>query len=135
MSIDVAARGPVLEITINRPAVMNALDGSANEALRKVWDGFVADPGLQVAILTGTGDKAFCAGADLKTLIPAFRQAARQDGPADWNFGGGLARGLDIPKPIIAAVNGHCLAGGLEMALACDIRLCSPNAKFGLAEV
>ena len=135
MSIDVEAKGPVLEVTINRPGAMNALDASANEDLRKVWEDFIADPELQIAVLTGAGDKAFCAGADLKTLIPAYRDAARREQAADWNFGGGLARGLDLPKPIIAAVNGHCLAGGLEMALACDIRICSPNATFGLAEV
>ncbi len=135
MSIDVEAKGPILEVTINRPAAMNALDASANEALRKVWEDFIADPELQIAVLTGAGDKAFCAGADLKTLIPAYRDAARREETVDWNFGGGLARGLDLPKPIIAAVNGHCLAGGLEMALACDIRICSPNATFGLAEV
>lgn len=135
MSIDVEAKGPVLEVTINRPDAMNALDASANEELRKVWEDFIADPKLQIAVLTGDGDKAFCAGADLKTLIPAYRDAARREEDADWNFGGGLARGLDLPKPIIAAVNGHCLAGGLEMALACDIRICSPNATFGLAEV
>ena len=135
MSIDIATHGSILEITINRPTAMNALDASANDSLKKVWEKLIADPKLQIAILTGAGDKAFCAGADLKSLIPAYHQAARQGGAADWNFGGGLARGLDIPKPIIAAINGHCLAGGLEMALACDIRLCTPNARFGLAEV
>jgi len=135
VSIDIATNGSILEITINRPTAMNALDASANNALKKIWDKLIADPKLQTAILTGAGDKAFCAGADLKSLIPAYHHAAREGGAADWNFGGGLARGLDIPKPIIAAINGHCLAGGLEMALACDIRLCTPNARFGLAEV
>jgi enoyl-CoA hydratase/carnithine racemase len=135
MPVDTKLDGPVLEVTINRPHVMNALDTEADAELRRTWVRFNADPGLQVAILTGAGEKAFCAGADLKTLIPAFSEGARANANIDWHFGGGLARGLVIEKPIIAAVNGHCLAGGLEMALACDIRICSPNATFGLAEV
>ena len=135
MPIRTATQGPILEVTIDRPEAMNALDCPANQELGDTWKRFAAAPDLHVAILTGAGDKAFCAGADLKTLIPAYRQAALTGGETDWHFGGGLARGLDLPKPIIAAVNGHCLAGGLEMALACDIRICSPNATFGLAEV
>jgi enoyl-CoA hydratase/carnithine racemase len=135
MPIDTIVHGSILEITINRPAAMNALDAAANEDLKEVWKDFAANPKLQVAILTGAGDKAFCAGADLKSLIPAYHEASRRGGVADWNFGGGLARGLDIPKPIIAAINGHCIAGGLEIALACDVRICTPNAKLGLAEV
>jgi enoyl-CoA hydratase/carnithine racemase len=114
---------------------MNALDIEHNRLLRAAWERLNAAPELRVAILTGAGDKSFCAGADLKTLIPAQREAVVRGDTAPWEFGGGLARGLQVSKPIIAAVNGHCLAGGLEMALACDIRLCAPNAKFGLAEV
>ena len=129
MTIVTRTDGATLEITMDRPRAMNCLDAEANAELHRTWHRFNADPSLHVAILTGAGDKAFSAGADLKTLIPAY------DGQADWNFGGGLARGLVIEKPLIAAVNGHCLAGGLEMALACDIRICSPNARFGLAEV
>jgi enoyl-CoA hydratase/carnithine racemase len=135
MTIRSRIQGPILEVTIDRPEAMNALDAAANAELGRVWRRFNADPALQVAILTGAGDKAFSAGADLKTLIPAYRAGALGEAEVDWHFGGGLARGLEIEKPIIAAVNGHCLAGGLEMALACDIRLCSPNATFGLAEV
>jgi enoyl-CoA hydratase/carnithine racemase len=135
MSIVVNAHGPILEVTIDRPEAMNALDAAANQALYETWQRFAAAPKLQVAIVTGAGDKAFCAGADLKTLIPAYRQAALAGSEPDWHFGGGLARGLDLAKPVIAAVNGHCLAGGLELALACDVRICSPNASFGLAEV
>ena len=135
MTIHTKADGPILEVTIDRPDAMNALDAAANAELGKVWRRFNADSALRVAILTGAGDKAFSAGADLKTLIPAYREGALGRAEVDWHFGGGLARGLAIEKPVIAAVNGHCLAGGLEMALACDIRLCSPNATFGLAEV
>ncbi len=135
MAIIAAAAGPILEVTISRPEAMNALDAEANRELAGVWRRFVEDPALHVAILTGAGDRAFSAGADLKTLIPAYRSGALGGGEVDWDFGGGLARGFDIDKPVIAAVNGHCLAGGLEMALACDIRICSTNASFGLAEV
>jgi enoyl-CoA hydratase/carnithine racemase len=135
MGIILRAEGAILEVTIDRQEAMNALDARANAELNAAWRRFIDDPALQVAILTGAGEKSFCAGADLKTLIPAYRDGALAGADVDWNFGGGLARGLDIPKPIIAAVNGHCLAGGLEIALACDIRLASPNASFGLAEV
>src|SRR5258708_6100235 len=135
MTIHAEADGPILEVTIDRPKAMNALDAGDNAELRKVWRYFNTDPALYVAILTGAGDQAFSAGADLKTLTPAYRQGALGQAEFDWHFGGGLARGLEIEKPLVAAVNGHRLAGGLEMALACDIRLCSPNATFGLAEV
>ena len=135
MSIDISVTGHVMQVTINRPEAMNALDIEHNHALRAAWERLNADAALRVAILTGAGDTAFCAGADLKSLIPAQREAVARGDTTAWEFGGGLARGLTITKPIIAAVNGHCLAGGLEMALACDIRLCSPNAKMGLAEV
>ena len=124
-----------MEIIIDRPEAMNALDALANGELGRIWQRFRDDPALHVAILTGSGDKAFCAGADLKTLIPAYHKEAVRGGDVGWDFGGGLARGLEIEKPIIAAVNGHCLAGGLEMALACDIRICAPNATFALSEV
>jgi len=135
MTILAKITGPLLEVTIDRPEAMNALDAAANAELGRVWRHFNEDPALRVAVLTGAGDKAFSAGADLKTLIPSYREGALGQAEVDWHFGGGLARGLEIEKPVIAAVNGHCLAGGLEMALACDIRLCSPNATFGLAEV
>ena len=135
MAIIATVTGPLLEVTIDRPEAMNALDVAANAELGRIWRRFNGDSALQVAILTGSGDKAFSAGADLKTLIPSYREGALGRQEVDWHFGGGLARGLEIEKPIIAAINGHCLAGGLEMALACDIRLCSPNATFGLAEV
>lgn len=135
MPIEVARHGSVMLITIARPEVMNCLDADHNQELGEVWDEFSRSDDAIVAVLTGKGDRSFSAGADLKSLIPAQRSAVAGGKTQTWGFGGGLARGRVMNKPIIAAVNGHCLAGGLEMALACDIRVCSPNARFGLAEV
>ncbi len=122
----------VVVITLNRPEAMNAVDQETHAALIEAWTRFRGDDSAWVAILTGVGEKAFSAGADLKKLIPA-----RAGGPARHNeLGlGGITRGLEVWKPMIAAINGHCLAGGLELALACDLRLASPNATFGLTEV
>lgn len=135
MSITTQTLDRALLVTIDRPEAMNALDPAMTLELEEVWRDFEGSDRWRVAVLTGAGDKAFSAGADLKTLLPAFRQRVNDgDATARWNFGGGLARGIEFTKPLVAAVNGHALAGGLEMALACDIRLCSPNATFSLAE-
>ena len=117
-------------VTIDRPETMNALDMAHNVELDRVWAEFRDDDDLWVAILTGAGDKAFSAGADLKTLIPA-QGAGVMD---DWNFGG-ITRNFTTYKPIIAAINGVALAGGLEMVLACDLRVAADHARLGLAEV
>jgi len=117
-------------VTIDRPEAMNALDMSHNTELDRVWAEFRDDDDLWVAILTGVGNKAFSAGADLKTLIPA-QGAGVMD---DWNFGG-ITRNFTTYKPIIAAINGVALAGGLEMVLACDLRVAADHARLGLAEV
>ena len=135
MPILAEQNGQVFLVTIDRQKAMNSLDASANAELGLIWDRFENDNELRVAIITGAGEQAFCAGADLKSLIPAQRAAVRSGKPEPWGFGGNLARGRKMTKPVIAAVNGHCLAGGLEIALACDIRIASPKATFGLAEV
>ena len=123
----------IVTITINRPEAMNAVDPETQRALVEAWTRFRDDDSAWVAILTGAGEKAFSAGADLKKMIPrAFAPGHRRD--HDLGLGG-ITRGLEIWKPMIAAINGHCLAGGLELALACDLRLASPNATFGLTEV
>jgi len=125
-------------ITINRPEAMNSIDPETSEELGKAWMDFRDDPNLWVGILTGAGDKAFSAGADLKKMIPMLARLSsidRREREEKFPGLGGITRGLNIWKPIIAAVNGFCLAGGLEMAMACDIRIAAEHATFGLMEV
>jgi enoyl-CoA hydratase/carnithine racemase len=127
----------IVTITINRPAAMNAIDVETQAALIDAWTRFRDDDSAWIAILTGAGDKAFSAGADLKTMIPAAFAGGRGYNPAAHDgYGlGGITRGLEIWKPMIAAINGVCLAGGLEQALACDLRIAASHARFGLTEV
>jgi enoyl-CoA hydratase/carnithine racemase len=130
-------RDRVAYLTINRPEARNAIDPDVHRALIEAWADFGDDESVDVAILTGAGDDAFCAGADLKEYIPPIIE--RGD-PGEIRriveLGlGGLTRGMHrIYKPTIAAVNGWALAGGLELALACDIRVASERARFGSFE-
>ena len=121
-------RGHTAVVTINRPEVMNALHPPANEELSRVWDDFAADPELWVAILTGAGERAFSAGNDLKWTAQHGVPRMPKGG-----FGGIVAR-HDLWKPLIAAVNGFALGGGLELALACDIIVAAEHARVGLPE-
>jgi enoyl-CoA hydratase/carnithine racemase len=133
MSIDFAldADGIAL-ITMNRPQKLNALDAEHYELLSQAWVRVRDDAAVRVAIITGAGEKAFCAGADLKSWI------GREVDPADmWLTQKGqlLNRGLEVWKPVIAAVNGLSIGGGTTLLLATDIRIAVPEATFGLAEV
>lgn len=118
-------------VTIRRAELRNALDNLANIELGQAFDRFAADPDAWVAIITGEGDKAFCAGNDLKAR--ARGDVLTQD---KWSGGfGGLTRRHDLTKPVICAVNGIALGGGFEIVLACDIVIAVEHARFGLPEV
>ncbi|MBI5445034.1 MAG: enoyl-CoA hydratase/isomerase family protein [Deltaproteobacteria bacterium] len=130
-------RNRIAYITLNRPDALNALDDELNGELWSVWEDFARDDAVDVGILTGAG-KAFCSGADLKTFIPKWEKAnmldVRRNVPT--GIGGGITRGQHrIAKPLIAAVNGHAIGGGFELALACDLRIASERARFGVFEV
>jgi enoyl-CoA hydratase len=123
--------GPVAVITLNRPEAMNSLTPEMFAALSDAFDDFNGDDDLQVAILTGAGDKSFCAGADLDQTIPKITagEAASVVGDPTKRFFS------DIFKPIIGAVNGFCVAGGLEILQGTDLRIAAEHAVFGLGEV
>src|SRR5271166_1623524 len=127
-------RGQIAYITLNRPEVHNAIDTETDELLFEAWTHFRDDPDIRVAILTGAGDKTFCAGADLKSHVDPWLNAGPELGRSllDKGFAGRITRGLHrMPKPIIAALNGWVIGGGIELALACDIRIASEHANFG----
>jgi E-phenylitaconyl-CoA hydratase len=132
MSVDFELREHVATITINRPERLNAMDAATYDALSEAWQRVRDDKDIRSSIVTGAGDRAFSAGADLKEVIPAF-----QDMSEFWLTQKGqlLNRGLEVWKPVVAAVNGFCLAGGMTLLLATDIRVAAESATFGLTEV
>jgi enoyl-CoA hydratase/carnithine racemase len=131
-NITYETKGRLAYLTINRPDRRNAIDPDTSRELKDAFEAFKADDEAWVAILTGTGDQSFSAGADLVAMAQAF---AGGDGRPGWDVPfGGITRGFECWKPLIAAINGYCLAGGLELALACDIRVAADHATFGLPE-
>lgn len=131
MVIEYVKEGKLAIFTIFRPEARNALNMAAINELRETMTAFQDDPEVLVGIITGTGDKAFCAGADIKDTLSFMKE--HRHTPED--FPPSLMRGLNIWKPLIAAINGLALGGGLELALACDIRIAADSARFGLPEV
>ena len=127
--IKTETQGRILHVTFNRPEVYNAMHPPMHHELSDAWDKFEADRELWVAICTGSGDKAFTAGNDLK-----FTASGQKIDPPETGFAG-LANRLNRSKPIIAAVNGVAMGGGMETALACDIILAADTARFALPEV
>jgi enoyl-CoA hydratase/carnithine racemase len=120
-------RGAAAVVTINREHRRNAIDGPTAELLTEAYRSFVADDEARVLVLTGAGELAFCAGADLKAIETFGPRLELEDGPL------GFSR-LISPKPTIAAISGWCLAGGLELALWCDLRVVTGDAKLGFTE-
>ena len=125
--------GHVARVTIDRPAVLNAVDRAAHEELQRTWAAIEADPEVRVVVLTGAGDRAFCVGADVST------GGVSKTGMEYWadtdpdGFGAlSLRESLDVP--VIARVNGYALGGGMELVLGCDIVIAADTARFGLTE-
>jgi E-phenylitaconyl-CoA hydratase len=132
MSIDLTRDGHVAVITMNRPDRLNALDADHYDDLTRAWIEVRDDPAIRVAVVSGSGDRSFSVGADMKSFIPDVPDLAdfwltqrRQL----------LNRGLEVWKPIVAAINGYCLGGGLTLMLATDVRIAAEHATFGLPEV
>ena len=124
--------GHIATVTIDRPESMNAIDRATADALAEAWERVRSDPEVWVALLTGAGDRAFCAGVDMQDpVVPEQMQAVP----------GGLhtripfdLKGIDVWKPVVAAVNGHAIGAGMEMLSGTDLRVASENATFGLFE-
>ena len=123
--IEAVKDGAITRILINRADQMNSITPAMHQSLQEVFDEFAADGSQYIAVITGAGDRAFCAGSDLKSGLGK-----------NYPEGGyaGLINRFDLPKPVIAAVNGFALGGGFEVALACDIIVASETASFGLPE-
>jgi enoyl-CoA hydratase/carnithine racemase len=132
MAIDYKKEGKIATFTINRPEALNAMNMQANSELRDAMMDFRDDPDVWVGIITGDGDKAFCAGADIKDMLP-FMKECLQNKP--WAMPDTPMRGMDVWKPLIAAINGVAFGGGLEIALICAIRIASEKARLGVPEV
>lgn len=132
MSIDVEVNDGIAVLTINRPERLNAMDAEHYRALSAAWVRVRDDEAIHVAIVTGAGERSFTTGADLKSVIgrtPALSELWLTQKDALLN------RGLEVWKPVIAAINGYCLGGGMTLMLATDIRVAASHATFGLSEV
>lgn len=133
MTLRTDMTGHILTVTLNRPDAMNSIDPEMRAALRHIWADIRRNDEIRVVVLTGAGSRAFCTGSDLKKTMPPSESFAELTfGRAESDH---LLAGMDIDKPIICAINGYALGGGLEIALACDIRIAASHARFALSEV
>lgn len=129
--IDYRKEGRIAYFTINRPEALNAYTVKGFQEMEEAFNEFRNDDDVWVGIITGAGNKAFSAGADVKEALPFFQETARKP----WQIPRTIMRGIEVWKPLIAGINGYALGGGLELALACDIRIAADHAKMGLREV
>ena len=131
----------VAVVTIDRPERANSLDPPTIRALAEAWRHVRDDATIRCAVLTGAGERVFCAGMDMTTTIPAAQRLARGERIDDETFAAlrevstAILAGFDVGKPVVAAVNGHCRAVGFDLLLATDVRFCVPDATFALEEV
>jgi E-phenylitaconyl-CoA hydratase len=132
MSVDFHLSDGVAVITINRPEKLNAMDAEHYQGLSEAWRRVRDDTDVRVAIITGAGDRSFTTGADIKSFVAAPPGLEEMWLTQKDQL---LNRGLEVWKPVIAAVNGYCLGGGMTLLLGTDIRLAAPQATFSLAEV
>ncbi len=142
MSLLFEKKGHIAYVTLNRPDARNAFDPEMLVQLSAAWTEYREDDSLRCAILSGSGDKAFCAGADLGKLIPLITGVRKPETDADLQvqknpdlMNKAILRDFNLHKPVVAAINGHAIAGGLEILYPTDIRIACPEAKFGLQEV
>jgi enoyl-CoA hydratase/carnithine racemase len=128
-------RGHIGYITLNRPESLNAMNGAMSAALRQTWHTFRDDKDAWVAIITGAGNRAFCAGADVKELSARGQSAEPPPPFVAQDMEPTMESGFDVFKPTIAAINGYCIGIGLTVAIACDFRIAAEHARFGYTEV
>jgi enoyl-CoA hydratase/carnithine racemase len=131
MLLDYVKEGKIATFTLNRPDALNAINPDLLKQYSEALTEFREDEDVWVGIVTGSGEKAFCAGADIKTTIPWMKENIN----APWRQPPTTMRGFELWKPLIAAVNGIAFGGGLEIALSCDMRIAAENASFGIPEV
>jgi dehydration protein DpgD len=134
--VDYAKRGHVAYVTMNRPAVLNAMDLRMHTELAEVWDDIATDDDIWAAVLTGAGDRSFSVGQDLKELVGRIEHGAAistfgSRGKPGWPR---LTERYELAKPIIARVNGFAFGGGFELAMACDLIVAAEHAEFALTE-
>lgn len=132
MSVAFTSKGGVARITVDRPDRMNAVDLATEEAMEDAWSRIEADGSVRCVVLTGSGERAFCAGADLKS--DAGKSGLEYWADRNPNGFGGISMRQGLKVPVIARVNGLALGGGMEMALGCDLVIASETARFGLPE-